>query len=162
MDEADEDESYGNALGSCGGRRRRRMRQGRLPSASQRRDRPALDRRQQRLGLDDEASASDAKKAYRKLALKLHPDKTNGATSELFAALAQIGHQDRHHLLGEERLEVTIEETQQCRPVSLRRQRAEFRDQLTQPFALLDASRPRSLSRRADYPPVCANTCFFR
>ena len=29
------------------------------------------------LGLDDEATASDAKKAYRKLALKLHPDKTN-------------------------------------------------------------------------------------
>ena len=43
----------------------------------------------QALGLDDEASASDAKKAYRKLALKLHPDKTNGATSELFAALTE-------------------------------------------------------------------------
>ena len=41
------------------------------------------------LGLDDEATASDAKKAYRKLALKLHPDKTNGATSELFAALTE-------------------------------------------------------------------------
>ena len=43
----------------------------------------------QALGLDDEATASDAKKAYRKLALKLHPDKTNGATSELFAALTE-------------------------------------------------------------------------
>ena len=41
------------------------------------------------LGLDDEATASDAKKAYRKLALKLHPDKTGGATSELFAALTE-------------------------------------------------------------------------
>ena len=41
------------------------------------------------LGIDDEASASDAKRAYRKLALKLHPDKTNGATSELFAALTE-------------------------------------------------------------------------
>ena len=29
----------------------------------------------QALGLDDEATASDAKKAYRKLALKWHPDK---------------------------------------------------------------------------------------
>ena len=38
------------------------------------------------LGIGDEATASDAKKSYRKLALKLHPDKTNGATSELFAA----------------------------------------------------------------------------
>jgi curved DNA-binding protein CbpA len=43
----------------------------------------------QALGLDDEATASDAKKSYRKLALKLHPDKTGGATSELFAALTE-------------------------------------------------------------------------
>ena len=41
------------------------------------------------LGINEEATASDAKKAYRKLALKLHPDKTNGATSELFAALTE-------------------------------------------------------------------------
>ena len=43
----------------------------------------------QALGLNDDTTASDAKKAYRKLALKLHPDKTNGATSELFAALTE-------------------------------------------------------------------------
>ena len=43
----------------------------------------------QALGINEEATASDAKKAYRKLALKLHPDKTNGATSELFAALTE-------------------------------------------------------------------------
>ena len=41
------------------------------------------------LGINDEASASDAKKAYRKLALKLHTDKTNEATSELIAALPE-------------------------------------------------------------------------
>ncbi len=41
------------------------------------------------LGINEEATASDAKKAYRRLALKLHPDKTNGATSELFAALTE-------------------------------------------------------------------------
>ena len=43
----------------------------------------------QALGINEEATASDAKKAYRKLALKLHPDKTNGVTSELFAALTE-------------------------------------------------------------------------
>ena len=43
----------------------------------------------QALGITEEATASDAKKAYRKLALKLHPDKTGGATSELFAALTE-------------------------------------------------------------------------
>ena len=43
----------------------------------------------QALGINEETTASDAKKAYRKLALKLHPDKTNGATSELFAALTE-------------------------------------------------------------------------
>ena len=43
----------------------------------------------QALGINEEATASDAKKAYRKLALKLHPDKTNGATSELFAAFTE-------------------------------------------------------------------------
>jgi curved DNA-binding protein CbpA len=43
----------------------------------------------QALGINEEATASDAKRAYRKLALKLHPDKTNGATSELFAALTE-------------------------------------------------------------------------
>ena len=34
------------------------------------------------LGLDDEATASDAKKAYRRLALKLHPDKNQQAMAE--------------------------------------------------------------------------------
>ena len=36
----------------------------------------------QALGITEEATASDAKKAYRKLALKLHPDKNQQAMSE--------------------------------------------------------------------------------